>query len=113
MLFDENFDHRILRGLRFRLPEAELLTVQEASLSGIPDQQILAWAANEGLILVTHDVQTVPAFAYERLKAGESMAGVFAIPGLMPIGQAIEELVLLTACSEPGEWENRVLHLPL
>jgi hypothetical protein len=87
--------------------------VQETDLGGAPDPEILAWAAAEGRILVTHDLQTVPAIAYQKLKAGEHVAGVFAVPNLTPIGQAIEDLVLLTACSEPGEWENRILHLPL
>jgi DNA-binding PadR family transcriptional regulator len=30
----------------------------------------------------------------------------------MDIGDAIEQLVLLIACSDASEWENRVLFLP-
>jgi len=41
------------------------------------------------------------------------MAGVFAVPASLSIGQAIEELVLLIVCSLEGEWSNRVVYLPL
>lgn len=113
LLFDENFNQRILRGLRQRLPAADLLTVQQVGLAGMPDPDLLAWAAAEQRILATHDLQTMLGFAYERLKAGEYMAGVFAVPEDTPIGRVIDDLVLLIACSELSEWENRVLHLPL
>jgi hypothetical protein len=41
------------------------------------------------------------------------MPGVFVIKDRPPIGRAIEELVLVTTCSEASEWEGRVLYLPL
>ena len=113
VFLDENFNQRILRGLRQRLPAADLLTVQEAGRAGMPDPELLAWAAAEQRIIATHDVQTMLGFAYERLVAGEYLAGVFAVPEDTPIGRAIDDLVLLIACSELSEWENRVVHLPL
>lgn len=113
LLFDENFDWRILEGIRDRLPDAGLLTVQEAGLRETLDPDLLDWSANSRRILVTHDVNTVPGFAYERLAAGERLPGVFIVPDKMPIGEAVEELVLIIACSDAGEWENRVVHLPL
>jgi predicted nuclease of predicted toxin-antitoxin system len=80
LLFDENFNHRILRGVRAQLPDADLLTVQEAGLSGAPDPELLAWASWQDRILATHDVQTMLGFAYERIAAQEEMPGVFAVP---------------------------------
>jgi hypothetical protein len=41
------------------------------------------------------------------------MPGVIAVPDSLAIGQAIEELITLIACSEPQEWENLVIYLPL
>lgn len=102
-----------MEGIRLVLPNADLLTVQEAGLRNTPDPQLLAWAAATDRILVTHDVKTMPRFAYERINAGEVMPGVFAVPDLMPIGQAVDELVLLIACTKASEWENQVTHLPL
>jgi hypothetical protein len=113
LLLDENFHHDILRGLRRQLPEADLLTVQEAGLRGLSDPELLTWATTQQRILVTHDLKTIPRYAYERLAAGESLAGVFALADTVPIGEALEQLVLLLTCSEADEWANRVTYLPL
>ena len=113
LLFDENFHHDILRGVRRRLPEADLLTVQEAGLRGMSDPELLAWAAAEQRILVTHDLKTIPKYAYERLAASEYVAGVFALPTATSMSVAIEEIVLLISCSDARQWENGVFHLPM
>ena len=113
LLFDENFDARIVEGIRLVLPDADLLTVQEARLRKTPDPQLLAWAATESRILATHDVQTMPGFAYQRINAGEHLPGVIVVPDLMPIGQAVDELILLIACSDASEYADRIVHLPL
>ncbi|MFN0086878.1 MAG: DUF5615 family PIN-like protein [Blastocatellia bacterium] len=113
LLLDENFHHDILRGLRRQLPEADLLTVQEAGLQGASDPALLAWAAEKQRILVTHDIRTIPKHSFDRLAAGEYLAGVFALPDTVSIGEAIEHLVLLITCSEAAEWENHVTFIPL
>jgi hypothetical protein len=66
-----------------------------------------------GRILLTHDRATMPDFAYDRLVAGEPMAGMFIVNERMPIRQAIDELILLIDCSEQEEWQGTVLYLPL
>jgi hypothetical protein len=51
--------------------------------------------------------------AYERVAAGRPMPGVFEADQSIPIGHAIEDLILIVECSLPDEWEGRVIHLPL
>jgi hypothetical protein len=78
------------------------------------DPDILAWAASEGRILLTHDRKTVPKFAYQRVRAGQPMPGVFVIrnrPNL--IGQMVEEILLVVLCSSQEEWKDRVEFLPI
>jgi hypothetical protein len=41
------------------------------------------------------------------------MLGLFVVGQDVPLRRAIDDLMLLAECSEPGEWENQVLHLPL
>jgi len=41
------------------------------------------------------------------------MPGVFEVSADLPVGVAIEELVLIARASEPGEWELQVRFLPL
>ena len=69
LLADENFNGRIIRGLSRRQPEMDVVRVQDVGLSGADDRLVLAWAANEGRVLLTHDQKTVPAYAYERVIA--------------------------------------------
>ena len=51
---DENFNNDIVRGLRRRKPELDIVRVQEAGLSGAVDPDVLEWAAREGRVLLTH-----------------------------------------------------------
>lgn len=113
LLVDQNFNQKILRRLLNRIPHLDAVTTQEAGLSEAPDPELLAWAATEGRILLTQDLQTVPDFAAARINAGEPMPGVFVVPQQLPIGRALEELGTLILCSEQGEWENLVVWLPL
>jgi hypothetical protein len=113
LLIDENLNHRILRGLKLRLPDLDYVVAQDVGLKGLPDSEVLAWAAEQQLILVTHDLKTIPRSAYARLVAGERMPGVMALSKSLPIGQAIEELVMIIECSEQSEWQNQITHLPL
>ena len=73
----------------------------------------LAWAAQEGRVLVSHDVSTLTAQAYARVRAGQSMPGLIEIGPSVPIAAAIEDLLLIAECSLPGEWEGQVRYLPL
>jgi hypothetical protein len=41
------------------------------------------------------------------------MPGVFEISRAVPIGVAIEDVLLLAECSLEGEWEGQVRYLPL
>lgn len=110
---DEDFNNRILRGLIRRQPEIDIPRVQDAGLSGRTDAEVLEWAASEGRVLLTHDVTTMKKHADERIAAGLSMPGVFEVGQEVPIGQAIEEILLIAECSLEGEWEGQIRFLPL
>ena len=112
-LADENFNGRIVRGLRRRLPGLDVLLAQDAGLIQAADPVVLEWAARDGRILLTHDVRTMTRFAYERVAAGARMPGVLEVNSLLPIGAAVDELAVVAVCSFPGEWEDRVGYIPL
>lgn len=103
---DEDFNNRILRGLLRRMPELDIVRVQDLGLNGSEDPEVLEWAAGEGRVLLTHDASTMSAFAYERVKQGFAMPGIFEISQDMPIGQAIEEIVLIAMASLETEYEG-------
>lgn len=109
---DENFNNTVLRGIMRRIPDADIVRIQDVGLSGANDPT-LAWAAEQGRVLLTHDVSTMTRYAYEQVEAGHEMPGVFEVPRQVPIGQAIEDIVLLIETSLEGEWEGQVRYLPL
>lgn len=113
LVSDENFNGDILRGLFRRRPDLDVVRVQDAGLSATPDPQVLAWAAAEGRVLLTHDRRTVPTFAYDRVRAGQPMPGVFVVSDLMPLGQATDEILLAAECLAPAECRDHVRFFPL
>ena len=112
-LADENLNGRIVRGLLRRVPALDLVRVQDVGLSGASDPEVLAWAALENRILLTHDANTVPFFAYRRVQARAALPGVFIIPADAPTGVVIDDVLLLHAASRVDEWSGQVLYLPL
>lgn len=110
---DENFNSNIVRGLLRREPDLDIVRIQDVGLSGADDPSVLAWAAQEGRVLLTHDVTTITQYAYDRVRAGQSMPGVFEVSRAIPISHVIEDILLLAECSLEGEWEGQVQYLPL
>ncbi len=113
LLADENFNGDIVRGVLLRQPDFDLVRVQDVGLAGAEDPDILAWAAENNRIVLTHDRATMSDHAYEQVAAGTKMAGVFILSDRLPVGRAIEEILLLSACTEQEEWSGRAVHVPL
>jgi hypothetical protein len=86
---------------------------QDAGLLGADDPTVLAWAAEEGRILLTHDRATMPDFAYDRVRSGLKMPGVFAASDRLPVRRVIDDILLIVHGSDPSEWDGIVLYLPL
>lgn len=112
-LTDENFNNDILRALFRGNPSIDILRAQDAGLRGIDDEALLAWAAKHDRVLLTHDVTTVTAHAYQRVMKGEPMPAVFEVNCDLSIGAVVDDILMVTECSRPGEWEGQVRFLPL
>ena len=78
----------------------------------MPDHQVLALAAGQGRVLVSHDFKTMPehfrVFSLERVSPG-----LILIPQRLPIGMAIDELQLVWECYDERQFVNNVIYLPL
>ncbi len=112
-LVDEDFDNDIVRGVLRRLPTLDIVRVQDIELSGSPDSIVLQRAAQDGRVLLTHDVSTMTAHACARVTSGLPIPGVFVVNQLAPISQVIDDLLLLAECGLVGEWEGQVRYVPL
>ena len=110
---DEDFNGHIIRGVFRLLPSLDLVRIQDVGLLSASDPDVLEAAATDARILLTHDAQTMPHHAYDRVRTGEPLPGVFVCPQSLAIGMAVNELALLAEYSEEGEWENKIVYLPL
>jgi len=110
---DENFNRTILVGVQRRSENIDMVRVQDVGLRTADDPAVLQWAADEGRVLVTHDIKTIPDFAHERVSAGLPMPGVLIVRSVLPIAVVIDELVIIEAASDPDDWKDGVYYLPL
>ena len=57
---DADLNQRIVAGVRRLEPAMDLQTAGHAMLEGKADPEVLAWSADQGRVLVTHDQKTMP-----------------------------------------------------
>jgi predicted nuclease of predicted toxin-antitoxin system len=107
---DLNLD--IVTGVIRREPQVDFQTAESVGLRRLSDPEVLAWAAEEQRILVTHDLRTMPRHFADFIQRRNS-PGVLIIPQHVPVRAAIVELLLVCEASEQAEWTNRITLLPL
>ena len=112
-LADHDLNEQIIDGVLRRGPALEFLRARDLALHQLPDPEVLAFAAANGLLLVSHDVNTMPGYAYARLAAGQAMSGLFMVRQTEPIASVIDSLVLVWSASEAEDWQDQVRFLPL
>ena len=110
---DENFNSAILRGLLRGKPNLDLVRVQDVGLTATDDPIILNWAAKENRVLLTHDTATMTNYAYERINAGKYMPGIVEVSRKVPLGIAIDDILLVAETCQLGELEGQIVYLPL
>jgi len=109
---DESVHGDITRGLLRRRPDLDLLRAHDAGLAGADDPTLLESAAAAGRVVLTSDVSTLVGYAYDRVRAGHQMPGVFVVRQGTDVGRAIEDLLLAAEAGLEGEWEGQVRYLP-
>ena len=113
LLADENLDNTIIRGLLRRNSDIDIVRVQDVELSGEDDPVVLEWAADEGRILLTHDIATITHYAYERLTNNLAMPGVIEIHTNVPVGKVIEDLIIVLECGTAEDFDGQIHYLSL
>lgn len=112
-LADHDLNEQIVTGVLRREPALEFVRAREVGMSGRPDAEVLAYAADMGFIVVSHDVNTMPGAAYGRMSSGQKMSGLLMVKQSDPVGAIISCLIVIWSASEAEEWENQVCFLPL
>ena len=109
---DVNLNQIILRAACRREPALDFQTAEMAGLAGLPDPEALAYAAEDGRVLVTHDLQTMPSHFAAFITTRQS-TGLLLIPQHLPIAAAVDDLLLIWSTMEAEKWRNLMWYLPL
>jgi hypothetical protein len=109
---DADLNRLIVLAVIRREPNLEFRTAEVAGLAGLKDPEVLALAAGEGRVLVSHDQKTMPKHFAEFIVHTPS-PGLLLIPQHLPIAAAVEDILLIWFASEVEEWVNRIRYLPL
>ena len=109
---DADLNEIVLLAAVRREPVMDFQTAFAAGLAHVQDLEVLAIAAREGRILVTHDQRTMPRHFADFI--GENVSsGVLVVPQHVPAAVVVENLLLIWIATEAEEWVNRICFLPL
>jgi predicted nuclease of predicted toxin-antitoxin system len=114
LALDQNFNQDLFNAVKREYGESDLDVVRliDEGLSEAPDEAVLEWAAQQGRIMLTHDVKTMVPLANARVREGLRMPGVIVVRPTVAYGPVIEDLCILLGASTPEEWEGRLARLP-
>jgi len=108
---DVHVRRAVTAGLRLR--GVDVLTAQEDGTGELPDPELLDRATELGRVLFTQD-DDLRREAKRRQQTSESFAGIIYAHQLgITVSQCIADLELIAQASEPHEWLNRTIYLPL
>lgn len=109
---DADLNQILVAALVRRASDVDFRTADVAQLRGLTDPEVLALAARDERILVTHDSKTMPSHFGEFIKSNRS-PGVIVVPQHLPVSTVADELLLIWTASSSEEWVNRICYLPL
>ncbi len=109
---DADLNEDIVTGVLRREPSIDFRTATSAGLRGLTDLQVLEFAATEGRVLVSHDRKTMPR-AFAKFIVVRHSPGLILISQKADLLLAIESVLLAWIASEPEEWINQIVSLPL
>ena len=101
-LADEDVNVEIISGLLRSEPRLELTTVRELGLAGRPDPDVLHFAAQHELEVISHDSNTMTAHASKRIQRGLLMPGLAIVHQWIGVGPAIAWLLMVWEATEAG-----------
>jgi hypothetical protein len=109
---DADLNQIILLATVRKEPPVDFQTAPAAGLPGVADPEVLARAAKDSRVLVTHDRKTMSRHFSEFITR-EASPGLIVIPQSLSVAAAVEDLILIWSATEAEEWVNRIGFLPL
>ncbi|UBF27694.1 DUF5615 family PIN-like protein [Kovacikia minuta CCNUW1] len=109
---DADLRQAIVTGVLRRQPKLDFRSANEAEFEGVKDPEVLAIAAQDGRVLVTHDRKTMPT-EFGQFITSQTSSGVLILSQNLPIGEAIDAIILVWEASVAEEWINQIMTFPL
>jgi predicted nuclease of predicted toxin-antitoxin system len=94
-LTDHDLNEAIARQPEQKASDVDIVRAREVGLSRSDDRELLAFAATENCIILSHDRTTMTGFAYERTLSGQVMPGLLVIRQTASIGEVVDDLYRL------------------
>jgi Domain of unknown function (DUF5615) len=108
---DADLRQAIVTGTIRRQPSLDFQSANEAGLEGIKDPEVLAIAAQDCRVLVTHDRKTMPT-EFGQFISSQTSSGVLILSQNLPISEAIDAIILVWEASTAEEWVDQIMTLP-
>lgn len=112
-LTDEDVRGAIIDGLRLHHPELDVVRAVDVGLDELDDDELSAWAAENGRVMVSHDVNTMIDAANQRVASGTAMSGLIVVPQSLSTARAIADLAYIAEESDDDEFAKGTVWLPL
>ena len=113
-LLDENMEPYYRQHLSRREPQ---LIVWEIGDPGVPpkstkDPAILLWCEANDFVLVTQNRASMPVHLTDHLAQGRHIPGIIVLNTHLPVGETVQQLILLACASFADEFRDQIIHLP-
>ena len=114
-LLDEHVPPFIQAQLARMEPNLRVYAINDgnAPVRGTLDPDILIWIETHDCLLVTNNRASMPGHLADHLARGLHIPGIIQLPRHMNVGAILDDLWLIWAAAQPGEFQDQIVHLPL
>jgi hypothetical protein len=114
-LLDENVDSALRSALLKREPEIIVWKVGDPGgpSKGTKDPEVLDWCEMNSFLLITNNRASMPNHLADHIRKGGHIPEIFQLNPNMNFGETVEELLLIWGASEPDEYRDLIIYLPL
>jgi Domain of unknown function (DUF5615) len=109
---DADFNQIIVSAVVRRYPEIDFRTATAAGLAGLEDTEVLALAERDARIIATHDYATMRKYFGEFIRTTPS-PGLIVVPQSLAVREVVDDLIPIWTATQPEEWTNRIVYLPI
>jgi hypothetical protein len=96
---DADLNQAIVTGVLRREPTIDFQTSNTSNLLGLSDLEVLAFAAQEHRVLVSHDQRTMPKY-FAEFVSHQVSTGVIIVLQSLPVVEVIANLIKIWHTSE-------------